>query len=151
CSLEFQSYDYGHLDEIEVRREDHELYKFKEGDFPRLYLQDIEDMSLLLIQHKLTNFTIDERYDLNMALYTFRQDLKNRTAYTAYLDPQRVIYEDQNNINTLLRTDELHKFSDGTLNSVWTALHNITSGIRMEYLPKRKWSGLDKQRARVMI
>ncbi|GJY66028.1 hypothetical protein Tco_0468266 [Tanacetum coccineum] len=27
-------YDYGHLDEIEVRREDRQLYKFKEGDFP---------------------------------------------------------------------------------------------------------------------
>nr|GEU98146.1 hypothetical protein [Tanacetum cinerariifolium] len=31
-------YDYGNLDEIEVRREDQELYKFKEGDFPRLRL-----------------------------------------------------------------------------------------------------------------
>ncbi|GKD40538.1 hypothetical protein Tco_1260745 [Tanacetum coccineum] len=42
-------YEYGHLDEIEVRREDQQLYTFKEGDFPRLYLQDIEDMLLLLI------------------------------------------------------------------------------------------------------
>ncbi|GKD21509.1 hypothetical protein Tco_1223212, partial [Tanacetum coccineum] len=41
-------YEYGHLDEIEVRREDQELYKFKEGDFPQLRLQDIEDMLLLL-------------------------------------------------------------------------------------------------------
>ncbi|GJX29857.1 hypothetical protein Tco_0984197 [Tanacetum coccineum] len=50
-----------------------------------------------------------------------------------------------------MRTDELHKFSDGMLNSVRSALYDITSGIRREYLPKRKWSGLDKQRARVMI
>ncbi|GKA27561.1 hypothetical protein Tco_0713729 [Tanacetum coccineum] len=50
-----------------------------------------------------------------------------------------------------MRTDELHKFSDGTLNDVRTALHDIASGIRIEYLPKRKWSGLDKRRARVMI
>ncbi|GJX81380.1 hypothetical protein Tco_0330861 [Tanacetum coccineum] len=27
-------YDYGHLHEIEVRREDQQLYKFEEGDFP---------------------------------------------------------------------------------------------------------------------
>ncbi|GKA21714.1 hypothetical protein Tco_0701703 [Tanacetum coccineum] len=27
-------YDYGHLDKIEVRREDQQLYTFKEGDFP---------------------------------------------------------------------------------------------------------------------
>ncbi|GJX49665.1 hypothetical protein Tco_0276510 [Tanacetum coccineum] len=45
-------YDYGHLDKIEVHREDQQLYKFKEGDFPRLRLQDIEDMLLLLVQQK---------------------------------------------------------------------------------------------------
>ncbi|GJV63649.1 hypothetical protein Tco_1474477 [Tanacetum coccineum] len=36
-------YDYGYLEEIEVRREDQNLYKFKEGDFLRLNLRDIED------------------------------------------------------------------------------------------------------------
>nr|GFA19449.1 hypothetical protein [Tanacetum cinerariifolium] len=29
-----KKYDYGHLDEIEVRKEDQQLYTFKEGDFP---------------------------------------------------------------------------------------------------------------------
>nr|GEU69763.1 hypothetical protein [Tanacetum cinerariifolium] len=45
-----KKYDDGHLDEIEVRREDQQLYTFKEGDFPRLRLQDIENMLLLLVQ-----------------------------------------------------------------------------------------------------
>ncbi|GJW27444.1 hypothetical protein Tco_0044319 [Tanacetum coccineum] len=129
-------YDYGHLYEIEVRKEDQQLYMFKEGDFPRLRLQDIEDKLLLLVQQKLTNLTIEGHFDLNVALHIFRLNLRNKTAYTAYSDPQGVIYKDQNNINRLMRTDELHKFSDGTLNDVWTALHDITSGIRMEYLPK---------------
>ncbi|GJW39217.1 hypothetical protein Tco_0065062 [Tanacetum coccineum] len=43
-------FDYGHLDMIEVRRDDQQLYKFKEGDFPRLRLEDIKDMLLLLTQ-----------------------------------------------------------------------------------------------------
>nr|GEZ20412.1 hypothetical protein [Tanacetum cinerariifolium] len=51
----------------------------------------------------------------------------------------------------LMCTDKLHKFNNGTLNDVRYALHDIAKGIRMEYLPKRKWSGLDKRRARVMI
>ncbi|GJR52726.1 hypothetical protein Tco_1403247 [Tanacetum coccineum] len=42
-----KKYDYGYLDEIIVRREDHKLYKFNEGDFLRLNLCDIEDMLLL--------------------------------------------------------------------------------------------------------
>ncbi|GJV43102.1 hypothetical protein Tco_1427638 [Tanacetum coccineum] len=82
---------------------------------------------------------------------TFRPYLRKRTAFTAYSDPQGVIYIDKNNKNRLMRTDELYKFIDGTLNSVQTTLHDITSGIRMEYLPKKKWSNLDKRRARVMI
>ncbi|GJS07223.1 hypothetical protein Tco_0364019 [Tanacetum coccineum] len=40
----------------------------EEGDFPRLRLQDIEDMLLLLVQQKLTNLIIDKWYALNVAL-----------------------------------------------------------------------------------
>nr|GEV47000.1 hypothetical protein [Tanacetum cinerariifolium] len=82
---------------------------------------------------------------------TFRSNLRNKTAYIAYLEPKGVIYKDQNNKNILMCADELHKFRDGTLNDVWTALHDIASGIKMEYLPKRKRSGLDKRRAWFMI
>ncbi|GJT68707.1 hypothetical protein Tco_1020187 [Tanacetum coccineum] len=50
-------YGYGHLEEIAVRRVDRKVYKFKEGDFVDLHLNDIEDMLLLTVQHKL--FQID--------------------------------------------------------------------------------------------
>ncbi|GJX72395.1 hypothetical protein Tco_0309566 [Tanacetum coccineum] len=146
-------YDYGHLEEIEVCRDDQKLYTFKEGDFKRLCLQDIEDMLLLLVQQKLTNLTIDERYDLNVALRmytrrtviqrqvedlqlgfksyqkklnltmpdTVKSNLRQRTAYTAYSDPKE------------------------------SALNDIAKGIRMEYLPMRKWINLYKKRDRVMV
>ncbi|GJT52770.1 hypothetical protein Tco_0978927 [Tanacetum coccineum] len=73
------------------------------------------------------------------------------TLYTAYRDIQGIIYQDDMDRNRLMRTDELHKFSDGTLNHVRTSLNDIATGIQMEYLPKRKWTKQDKQRARVMI
>ncbi|GJX64404.1 hypothetical protein Tco_0298747 [Tanacetum coccineum] len=38
---------YGYLDEIMVRRANQKLHKLKEGDFPKLHLNDIEDMLLL--------------------------------------------------------------------------------------------------------
>nr|GFB15316.1 hypothetical protein [Tanacetum cinerariifolium] len=66
-----KKYDYGHLEEIEVHRDDQRLYTFKEGDYKRLRLQDIEDMVLLLVQQKLTNLKIDEQYDLNVALHMY--------------------------------------------------------------------------------
>ncbi|GJS07968.1 hypothetical protein Tco_0364764 [Tanacetum coccineum] len=48
-----KSHEYGHLKEIVVKRSDQQLYKFKEGDFVDLHLNDIEDMLLLAVQHKL--------------------------------------------------------------------------------------------------
>ncbi|GKE32179.1 hypothetical protein Tco_1451501 [Tanacetum coccineum] len=122
-----KKYDYGHLEDIKVRRDDQQLYTFKEGDLKRLRLQDIEDMLLLLVQQKLTNLTIDER-----------SNLRNKNAYTSHSDPHGIIYVDRFKRKRLMRTDELHKFSDGTLNDVRTALHDIAAGIRMEYLPMRK-------------
>ncbi|GJU84633.1 hypothetical protein Tco_1292179 [Tanacetum coccineum] len=82
---------------------------------------------------------------------TFRSNLRKRTAYTTYSDSKGVIYKDQMNKNQLLRVDELHKLSDGTLDDVRSAINDIAKGIRMEYLPMRKWSNLDKKRARVMV
>nr|GFA67078.1 hypothetical protein [Tanacetum cinerariifolium] len=42
-------HNYKHLDWITVHRDDDKLYKFKEGDFKRLRVQDIKDMLLLLV------------------------------------------------------------------------------------------------------
>ncbi|GKF15358.1 hypothetical protein Tco_0056820, partial [Tanacetum coccineum] len=173
----------GYLEEIEVQREDQQLYKFKEGEFSRLHLHDIEDMLLLLVQKKLFNLERDVIFDLGVALRiftrrivilkrvedlqmgvesyqkklnitkteTFRSDTSNKIPYTAYNNPQGIIYEDKYKRNRLMRTDELYKFSDGTLTSVRSVLHDISSNLRMDYLSKRRWSGLDRKRSRIMI
>ncbi|GJX36148.1 hypothetical protein Tco_0247705 [Tanacetum coccineum] len=46
------------------------------------------------------------------------------------------IYQNKDKKNKLMRIDELHKFSDGTLNDVRTALDDRLKGIRMKYLPQ---------------
>ncbi|GJW33166.1 hypothetical protein Tco_0053198 [Tanacetum coccineum] len=55
---------------------------------------------------------------------------------TPYSDPRGFIYENKDKKNRLMRIDELHKFSDGTLDDVRTALNDRLKGIRMEYLPQ---------------
>nr|GEV16632.1 putative ribonuclease H-like domain-containing protein [Tanacetum cinerariifolium] len=47
----YKWYRHDHLKEIVVRRADQKLYKFMEGDFPRLYMNDIEDMLLLMMNN----------------------------------------------------------------------------------------------------
>ncbi|GJY91455.1 hypothetical protein Tco_0506651 [Tanacetum coccineum] len=68
-------HNYKHLDWITVRRDDDKLYKFKEGDFNRLRIQDIEDMLLLLVQGKLTNLTVEERLAFNVSLRMFTRSV----------------------------------------------------------------------------
>ncbi|GJX94754.1 hypothetical protein Tco_0349340 [Tanacetum coccineum] len=142
-------YDYGYLEEIEVQREDQKLYKFKEGIALRMFtrriiiLKRVKDLQLGVKSYqKKLNITKPE---------TFRSDISNRTPYTAYNNPQGIIFEDKYKINRLMRTDELFKFSDGTLTSVRSVLHDIASNLRMDYLPKRIWSSLDRKRSRIMI
>ncbi|GJY68999.1 hypothetical protein Tco_0471981 [Tanacetum coccineum] len=109
----------------------------------RIVIQErVEDLQLAVESYqKKINLTKPD---------TYRSDISKKTPYTAYRDIQGIIYQDDINKNHLMRTDELH-FSDGTLNHVRTSLNDIATGIQMEYLPKRKWSKQDKQRARVMI
>nr|GEV08418.1 hypothetical protein [Tanacetum cinerariifolium] len=121
-------------------------------------------MLLLLVQGKLTNLTVEERFDFNISLRmftrsiviqrrvedlqlgvesyqknlnltrpdTYRSNLKRKEAYTAYSNPRGFIYQNKDKQNRLMRIDELHKFSDGTLNDVRTALDDRLKGIQMK-------------------
>nr|GEW90984.1 hypothetical protein [Tanacetum cinerariifolium] len=82
---------------------------------------------------------------------TYRSDLKCKEAYTAYSNPTGFIYKNKDKQNRLMRIDELHKFSDNTLNDVRTALDDRLKGIRMQYLPQTIWRRSDKDRVAEMI
>ncbi|GJX13357.1 hypothetical protein Tco_0205115 [Tanacetum coccineum] len=176
-------HNYKHLDWITVYRDDDKLYKFKEGDFNRLRIRDIEDMLLLLVQGKLTNLAVKERLAFNVSFRmftrsiviqrrvedlqlgvksyqkklnltkpdTYRPDLKRRKAYTAYSNPRGFVYQNKEKKNILMHIDELHKFSDGTLDDVQTALNDRLKGIWMMYLPQTIWRQRDKDNAGAMI
>ncbi|GKF53650.1 hypothetical protein Tco_0160560, partial [Tanacetum coccineum] len=153
-----RKYSTSHLEWITVRRDDDVLYKFKEGDFHRLRIQDIEDILLLLVQGKMTNLNVEERIAFNVSLRmftrsvviqrrvedhqlgvesyqkklnltkpdTYRSNLRRRDAYTLYSDPRGFVYENKDKKNRLMRIDELHKFSDGTLDDVRNASNDRT-------------------------
>ncbi|GJR67677.1 hypothetical protein Tco_0013742 [Tanacetum coccineum] len=83
--------------------------------------------------------------------HTFKSGITKLTPYTAYNDPQGIIYQDKIKRNRLMRLDELYKFCDGTLNDVRSVLHDIANNLRMKYLPKRDWNRKDRKRSRIMI
>nr|GFA99953.1 hypothetical protein [Tanacetum cinerariifolium] len=138
-------HSYKHLDWIIVRRDDDKLYKFKEGDFKRLRIQEMEDMLLLLVQGKLTNLTVEERFAVNVS---FRMFTRSIVIQRRVKDLQ---LGNKDKRNGLMRIDELHKFSDGTLIDVRTALDDRLKGIQMQYLPQSIWRKSNKDRAATMI
>nr|GEV25881.1 hypothetical protein [Tanacetum cinerariifolium] len=112
------------------------------ADDDMLHIQDIKGMLLLLVQGKLTNLTVKERVEsyqkkLNLTKPdTYRLDLKRKEAYTTYSNPRGFIYQNKDKKNRLMRIDELHKFSDGTLNDVRTTLDDRLKGIQIQNLPQ---------------
>nr|GEX10084.1 hypothetical protein [Tanacetum cinerariifolium] len=70
-----RKHGYGYLKEIVVRRADNDLYKFKESDFPRLRINDIEDMLLLVVQNRLINFSGDDVFDFAITLRMFTRSI----------------------------------------------------------------------------
>ncbi|GJS66686.1 hypothetical protein Tco_0681250 [Tanacetum coccineum] len=109
----------------------------------------------VVIQRRVEDLQLGvESYQKKLSLTkpdAYRSNLRRRDAYTPYSDPRGFIYENKDKKNRLMRIDELHKFSDGTLDDVRTALNDRLKGIRMEYLPQTFWSQRDKVNARAMI
>ncbi|GKC89553.1 hypothetical protein Tco_1150202, partial [Tanacetum coccineum] len=90
-------------------------------DFVDLHMNDIEDMLLLTIQHKLFHLDGSDIVDFIVAL--------------------RIVYKDLNKQKRVLRADELYKFSDGILKSVRDEIHHILLEFRLDYnmeMPKIK-------------
>ncbi|GJX40573.1 hypothetical protein Tco_0255563 [Tanacetum coccineum] len=128
-------HNYKHLDWITVRRNDDKLYTFKEGDFNRLCIQDIEYM-LLLLKHCHPKAC-------------GRPSIRCREL-PKEAQPHKARYN-KDKKNRLMRIDELHKFSDGTLNGVRTSLDDRLKGIWMKYLPKTILRQSDRDKAGAMI
>nr|GEX17077.1 hypothetical protein [Tanacetum cinerariifolium] len=91
------------------------------------------------VRRKLTNLTVEERFAFNVSLRMFTRSIVIQRRVE---DLQLGVESYQKRLNLtksdtyrLMRIDELHKFSDGTLNDVRTTLNDRLKGIRMQYLP----------------
>ncbi|GKE56086.1 hypothetical protein Tco_1495271, partial [Tanacetum coccineum] len=144
-------HNYKHLDWITVRKlknltiEEHLAFNVSLRMFTRSFViqRRVEDLQLGVESYQ-------KKLDLTKP-DTYSSDLKRREAYTAYSNPRGFIYQNKEKKNRLMRIDELHKFSDGTLNDVRTALNDRLKGIRIEYLPQTILRQSDKDKAGAMI
>nr|GEY09773.1 hypothetical protein [Tanacetum cinerariifolium] len=97
-----------------------EWHSYKHLDWITRHVEDLQ-LGVESYQKKLNLTKLD----------LYRSDLKCKEAYTAYSNPQGFIYQNKDKRNRLMRIDKLHKFSDGTLTDVRTALDDRLKGIQM--------------------
>ncbi|GJT41878.1 hypothetical protein Tco_0941743 [Tanacetum coccineum] len=74
--------------------------------------------------------------------------------FTAYSNPQGVIYLDKLKRNRPMCSHELYKISDVTLISVQDKLKDMLNNLEIRYtsvMPRKRWSNLDKKGPRVMV
>ncbi|GJU81375.1 hypothetical protein Tco_1283740 [Tanacetum coccineum] len=90
-----------------------------------------------------------ERPNWDATDYYFKED------YTIVPKPRAVVYRDRNDQRKLMRLNELHKFSDGTLTRVMEKLDHMVKDFHLfEYnkgMETRKWSEDDKRRSKDFI
>ncbi|GJT90035.1 hypothetical protein Tco_1078880 [Tanacetum coccineum] len=156
----FEKYGYNYLREIILRRADYQEYKISEKDFKSLHPMFFEDLFLLNIQEKLNHLPKTDKTSLHTAVnmwirnldatdYYFKED------YTIVPKPRAVVYKDRNDQRKLMRLNELHKFSDGTLTRVMEKLDHMVKDFHLfEYnkgMETRKWSEDDKRRSKDFI
>nr|GEV06110.1 hypothetical protein [Tanacetum cinerariifolium] len=115
----------------------------------------IEEPISIVIQRRVEDLQLSvESYQkkLNLTnLDTYRSDLKGNEAYIAYSNLRGFIYQNKDKQNRLMRIEELHKFSNGTLTNVRTALDDRLKGIWIKYLLQSIWRKNDKDRVAAMI
>ncbi|GJU66628.1 hypothetical protein Tco_1252887 [Tanacetum coccineum] len=154
------------LEEVMVKRADQQLYKFKEGDFIDLHLNDIEDMLILAVQHKLFHLNESDIVDfiVDLCMLTRSLIIKHRVE-----DLQLNVdsYQKKLNITALEQTFpeiklkepytlsyKLPGFSDGILKKVRDELHHRILDFHLGYndeMSRRKWTAIDKKRSELMV
>ncbi|GKA93179.1 hypothetical protein Tco_0815165 [Tanacetum coccineum] len=164
----FEKYGYNYLREIILRRADYQEYKISEKDFKNLHPNDFEDLFLLNIQEKLNHLPKTDKTSLHTAVNMWIRNLINlecpnwdatdyyfKEDYTIVPKPRAVVYRDRNDQRKLMRLNELHKFSDGTLTRVMEKLDHMVKDFHLfEYnkgMETRKWSEDDKRRNKDFI
>ncbi|GJU52992.1 hypothetical protein Tco_1226706 [Tanacetum coccineum] len=121
----FSLYGYDYMKKIVLRRADLKEYTIAERDFKYLYPSDFEDLNLV-IRQRVEDFQLGiESYQTQLNLTKPRWDATGfefKHDFTVIDSPRAVTFRDKYGVQMIMRFNEIHKFSDGTLQQIDEAL-----------------------------
>ncbi|GJY60828.1 hypothetical protein Tco_0461485, partial [Tanacetum coccineum] len=119
----FSLYGYDYMKKIVLRRADLQEYIIAERDFKYLYPSDFEDLYLLNLQE---DFQLGiESYQTQLNLTKPRWDATGfefKHDFTVIDSPRAITFRDKYGVQMIMHFNEIHKFSDGTLQQIDEAL-----------------------------
>nr|GEV30227.1 hypothetical protein [Tanacetum cinerariifolium] len=121
----FSMYGYDYIKKIVLRHADLNEHVIAERDFKYLYPSDFEDIHLV-IRQRVEDFQLRiESYQTQLNLTKPRWDatgFEYKHDYTVIDSPRAVTFRDRYGVQMMMRFNEIHKFSDGTLQQIDEAL-----------------------------
>nr|GEW50695.1 hypothetical protein [Tanacetum cinerariifolium] len=175
-------YGYDYMKKIVLRRTDLNEHLIAERDFKYLYPSDFEDLYLLNLQGHLnhlqpkdkkilstainqwTRYLVEE-FQLRIESYQTQlnltkpqcnaKGLEYKHDYTVIDSSRVVIFWDKYEVQMMMRFNEIHKFSDGTLQQIDEALDYRVKEFRINRmnpgLNTRFWTRKDVDRSKAFM
>ncbi|GJZ63959.1 hypothetical protein Tco_0620380 [Tanacetum coccineum] len=149
----FSLYGYDYMKKIVLHRADLKEYTIAERDFKYLYPSDFEDLYLLNLQE---DFQLGiESYQTQLNLTKPRWDATGfefKHDFTVIDSLRAVTFRDKYGVQMIMRFNEIHKFSDGTLQQIDEALDYRVKEFKVNRmnpgLNTRFWTRKDVDRSK---
>ncbi|GJZ47144.1 hypothetical protein Tco_0600976 [Tanacetum coccineum] len=127
-------HNYKHLDWITVRRNDDKLTPSSECFIANVYKKHCYPKAYGKSSVRCQKLPKEAQSHKAGYIQIRSQTIANILSIP---NPRGFIYQNKYKKNKLICIDELHKFSDGTLNDVRNALDDILKRIGMKYMPQK--------------
>ncbi|GJV40712.1 hypothetical protein Tco_1419152 [Tanacetum coccineum] len=124
-------HEHKFITEIIARRANGCIVSITESDYKNLNKNDIEDMYLLIINHKVDD------YDETGLLWSLLVVIKSTVIWERVHDFQLVygiIYKNNKKEKRVMRHQEVHKFCDATLKRVLEGLKSYNNNVKYGYV-----------------
>nr|GEZ56737.1 hypothetical protein [Tanacetum cinerariifolium] len=152
----FSMYGYDYMKKIVLLRADLNEHVIVERDFKYLYPSDFEDLDLLNLQE---DFQLGiESYQTQLNLTKPQWDatgFEYKHDYTVIDSLRAVMLQDKYGVQMMMRFNEIHKFSDGTLQQINEALDYRVKEFRINRmnagLNTRFWTRKDVDRSKAFM
>nr|GEU95106.1 retrovirus-related Pol polyprotein from transposon TNT 1-94 [Tanacetum cinerariifolium] len=152
----FSMCGYDYMTKIVLRHADRNEHVIAEGDFKYLYPSDFEDLYLLNLQE---DFQLGiESYQTQLNLTKPQWDatgFEYKHDYTVIDSSRSFMFWDKYGVQMMMRFNEIHKFSDGTLQQIDEALDYRVKEFRINRmnpcLNTRFWTRKDVDRSKAFM